>query len=250
MIKIKNLIFSYGKNRILENINFSANSGEILSIIGPNGSGKTTLLKCINRILNSDGEILVDGINIKKLNQIDIAKIISYVPQDGYNFFPQTVFDMVLLGRKPYISWGISKKDIEIVINCLNLIDLKEFALRYFNELSDGERQKVLLARALSQESKILLLDEPTSNLDLKHQYEIFKIIKKLTKENNTTVLSALHDLNLAARFSDRIIMLKNGKIFAEGKPFDVLTEENIFNVYGIKVVVKKEMGFLNIVPL
>jgi len=248
MIEVKNLNFSYGKNLVLDNINFSANEGEILSIIGPNGSGKTTLLKCINKILNPEGDILIDDKDIKKLRQNDIAKIISYVPQDGYNFFPQTVFDTVLLGRKPYINWGVSKEDIEIVSNYLNLMGIKEFALRYFNELSGGERQKVLIARALSTEAKILLLDEPTSNLDIKHQYEIFKIIKKLAEENNIIVISAIHDLNLSARFSDKIIMLKDGKTFTEGKPDSVLTEGNIKNVYGIDTIVKKE-EFIYIIP-
>ena len=179
MIEVRNLKFSYGKNLVFDNINFSANEGEILSIVGPNGSGKTTLLKCINKILNPEGEIIVDDINLKNLKQNSLAKIISYVPQDGHNFFPQTVFDTVLLGRKPYINWGVSKKDIEIVSNYLNLMGIKKFALRYFNELSGGERQKILIARALATEARILLLDEPTSNLDLKHQYEIFRIIKK-----------------------------------------------------------------------
>jgi len=248
MIEVKDLSFSYGKNPILDKIGFCVNEGEALSIIGPNGSGKTTLLRCMNRILNPAGEVTVDGINIKELNRIEVARIFGYVPQDGFYQFPQTVFDTVLLGRKPYITWGVSRKDIEIISTYLDLMDLEKFALRYFNELSGGERQRALIARALSGEPKVLLLDEPTSNLDLKHQYEIFKMIKKLAKENNITVILAIHDLNLSARFSDRIIMLKEGKIFAEGIPEAVLIPENIRNVYGIEVVIKKE-EFIYIIP-
>ena len=168
ILSVDGIEFSYKSKRILENVKFKVNRGDVVSILGVNGAGKSTLIKCINKILKpKQGTILIDNYDIDKLDNLEIAKKMGYVPQraDG-NYM--TVFDTVLLGRKPHIKWEISEKDIELVNNILKLMNLEDYALRYTNELSGGELQKVIIARALVQEPHVLLLDEPTNNLDLK----------------------------------------------------------------------------------
>lgn len=233
---INKLSFNYASIPVLSDIEFAVEAGEILSIVGPNGSGKSTLLRCINRILKArQNTVLIDGKDINKLNLKELSKIMGYVPQASACAFPFTVFDVVLMGRKPYIHWSLSERDYEIVAETLAFLGIKELAMRHFNELSGGEQQKVIIARALAQEPQVLLLDEPTSSLDIKHQLEILLMLKCLAQSKHCSVIMAIHDLNLASRFSDRILMLKKGSIFAAGTPEMVLTEENIAAVYGVK---------------
>ena len=160
----------------------------------------------------------------------------GYVPQSSTSTFPFTVFDIVLMGRRPYINWSLSERDNEIAAEMLDFLGIRDLAMRHFNELSGGEQQKVVIARALAQQPNLLLLDEPTSSLDIKHQLEILCILGELAQTNHCSVIVAMHDLNLASRFSDRMLMLKQGRIFAVGTPESVLTEENIEEVYGVKV--------------
>ena len=224
----------------------------MLSIVGPNGSGKSTLLKCINRILKTkQNTVLIDGKDASKLNLKELSKIMGYVPQSSTSTFPFTVFDVVLMGRKPYIHWNISERDNEIVAEMLDFLGIGDLAMRHFNELSGGEQQKVIIARALAQQPQLLLLDEPTSSLDIKHQLEILCMLKSLTQSKERSVIVSMHDLNLASRFSDRMLMLKQGCIYAVGTPEDVLTEENIEAVYGIKASVSNSIiGKPQITPL
>ncbi|MGB9841584.1 MAG: ABC transporter ATP-binding protein [Candidatus Bathyarchaeales archaeon] len=233
---INKLCFNYASIPVLKDIEFAVEAGEILSIVGPNGSGKSTLLRCINRILKTrQNTVLIDGKDASKLNLKELSRIMGYVPQVSTSMFPFTVFDVVLMGRKPYIHWSLSERDYEIVAETLDFLGIKELAMRHFNELSGGEQQKVIVARALAQEPQVLLLDEPTSSLDIKHQLEILLILKCLAQSKHCSVIMAIHDLNLASRFSDRILMLKKGCIFAAGTPETVLTEDNIAAVYGVK---------------
>ena len=233
---INKLSFSYNSIAALKNVKLELCLNEVLSIVGPNGSGKTTLLKCIDRILKpSQGAVLVDGRDVANIGLGELSKIIGYVPQSSTSTFPFTVFDMVLMGRKPYIQWSVGERDKEIVAEILTFLGISKLAARYFNELSGGEQQKVIVARALAQQPQILLLDEPTSNLDIKHQLEVLNIVKDLTRSRQLSVIMAMHDLNLASRFSDKMIMLKHGSIFAVGTSKSVLTEENIESVYGVK---------------
>ena len=233
---INKLSFSYNSIAALKNEKLELCLNEVLSIVGPNGSGKTTLLKCIDRILKpSQGAVLVDGRDVANIGLGELSKIIGYVPQSSTSTFPFTVFDMVLMGRKPYIQWSVGERDKEIVAEILTSLGISKLAARYFNELSGGEQQKVIVARALAQQPQILLLDEPTSNLDIKHQLEVLNIVKDLTRSRQLSVIMAMHDLNLASRFSDKMIMLKHGSIFAVGTSKSVLTEENIESVYGVK---------------
>lgn len=237
MLELRNISFSYGKKMILDGIILSVQKGEIIGIIGPNGSGKSTLLKCMNLILKARGEILLNGTKLYNLSVKEISRLISYVPQNVQTHsFPIKVFDVVLLGRRPYIRWNVVDRDLEIVADTFSMLDLEHLSMRNFNELSGGEKQKVLITRALVQEPKVLLLDEPTSNLDLKHQLEIMEILRNIAIEKELIVNIVLHDLNLAGRFCDRLILLHEGKIFAEGNPADVLTDFNIREVYGIDV--------------
>ena len=233
---VNKLSFKYDGIQVLKDVDMEVKLGEMLSIVGSNGSGKSTLLKCINRILKTQqNTVLIDGEDTSKLNLKALSRIMGYVPQSSTNTFPFTVFDIVLMGRKPYIHWSLSERDTEIVAEMLDYIGIGELAMRHYNELSGGEQQKVIIARALAQQPQFLLLDEPTSSLDIKHQLEILCILKSLAKTKHCSVIVAMHDLNLASRFSDRMLMLKQGCIFTVGTPDAVLTEENIESVYGVK---------------
>jgi len=251
-LTVNKLSFKYDGTQVLKDVDMEIKIGEMLSIVGPNGSGKSTLLKCINRILKTqENTVLIDGEDTNKLKLKELSKIMGYVPQSSTNTFPFTVFDIVLMGRKPYIHWSLSERDTEIVAEMLDYIGIGELAMRHFNELSGGEQQKVIIARALAQQPQFLLLDEPTSSLDIKHQLEILCILKSLAKTKHCSVIVAMHDLNLASRFSDRMFMLKQGCIFTVGTPDAVLTEENIESVYGVKTqVTNSVLGRPQVTPL
>jgi iron complex transport system ATP-binding protein len=233
---INKLSFNYNGFPALKDVELEMGLGEVLSIVGPNGSGKTTLIKCINRILKTKhNTVLINGKDTGKIGLRELSKMMGYVPQNSTSTFPFTVFDIVLLGRRPYIHWSLSERDKEIVAEILRFLGIDKLAMRHFDELSGGEQQKVVIARALAQQPQILLLDEPTSNLDIKHQLEILCILRGLAQSKHCSVIVAMHDLNLASRFSDRMLILKQGRIFAVGTPGSVLTEENIESVYGVK---------------
>ena len=242
-LKINKLSFSYNSTPILKDVELEVGLGEMLCIVGPNGSGKSTLLKCINQILKTEqNSVLINGQDAKTMNLKELSMIIGYVPQSSTSAFPFTVFDVVLMGRKPYINWSLSDRDSEIVAEMLDFLGIGSLAMRHFTELSGGEQQKVIIARALAQQPQLLLLDEPTSSLDIKHQLEILCILKSLAETQHCSVIVAMHDLNLASRFSDRLLMLKRGCVFAVGTPDSVLTEGNIESVYGVKVRVSKSI--------
>lgn len=249
---INDVRFSYRSFEALKGISFELRESEILGIIGPNGSGKTTLLKCINKILEpKQGEILLDGRKIRKMKRIEVAKNLGYVPQNAHaGFDSPTVFDVVLMGRRPYIEWRCCDKDTEKVWEILAMLHIESLAMRKFDELSGGQQQKVLIARALAQEAKVLLLDEPTSNLDIRHQLEVMNLIERLVTEKNLAGITAIHDLNLASRYCDKIVMMKEGKIFAAGRVDRVLTPENIEKVYGVRVAIDGCHGKPHIVVL
>lgn len=248
---IKDLEFSYNSLPFLKDITLEVNPGEILSILGPNGSGKTTIIKCINKILKpSGGVVFLDDRNISSISLKEMAMFLSYVPQSTHSSFTLTVFDMVLLGRKPYVSWKVSEDDKKIVFEMLKLVKLDGMAFRVFSELSGGEKQKVLIARALCQQPDVLLLDEPTSNLDLKHQFEILKLIESLVRNRSLSAVMAVHDLNLALRFSDKIVILKEGRIYAAGDVCSTLNKENIKEVFGVETIISNYSGKPYIIPL
>lgn len=250
-LKVREVQFSYRSEPVLKDVCLEVREGEVVGLVGPNGSGKTTLLKCIGRILKpTKGVILLNGNELGKVSSKELARILGYVPQSSPGSFPLTVFESVLLGRRPYIRWKLSRRDKEIVHNTLRLMELDKLALRMFGELSGGERQKVLIARALAQEPEVLLLDEPTSNLDLRHQIEVLQLIADIVREKRLSAIMAIHDLNLASMFSDKIIMLKEGRIYAAGRGEEVLNPDNIWEVYGVRVTISYDSGRPYIIPL
>lgn len=250
-IDIRNISFSYNSVSVLNNISMSVEKGEFVCILGPNGSGKSTLMKCINNILKTKtGSILIDGTETKRLSQIDIAKKIGYIPQASNSRISSTVFETVILGRRPYVNWKLSENDREIALNAIRLMGIENLAFRDFNKLSGGEQQKVIITRALAQEPSVLLIDEPTNNLDLKHQMEVLSLISAIKREKNIAVLMAIHDLNLAARYADKVVMMKDGKICYAGKPDDVLNCENIRNIFEVEVLISKISGITQVVTM
>jgi iron complex transport system ATP-binding protein len=239
-LSVQNLSFRYASIEVLKDLCLEVGDGQILSIVGPNGSGKSTLIKCIDRIVTPDsGKILVDRRNLTGMTRMELARTISYVPQNSLRVFPNTVFDVVLMGRRPHLGWRNGGNDEHKVWEVLRLLGLEDLALASFPELSGGQQQKVLIARALVQETGVILLDEPTSNLDIWHQIDVMEIIRDLVHTCDITAIIAIHDLNIAAKYSHRIMMMKSGKIVAAGKPDVVFTEENLSSVYEIRVRIK-----------
>lgn len=250
-LKVNNIEFAYNSIPVLENISMELNCSEVLGIVGPNGTGKSTLIRCIDHILNPKrGSIFLDEQDISKMTRMEIARKIGYVPQSIEGVFPASVIDTVLMGRRPYLRWKSSKEDLDYVLEVLELLGMMEFSIRDINEISGGQQQKVLIARALAQKADLLLLDEPTSNLDIRHQLEVMEIMKNIVKNKGISAIMALHDLNLASRYADRIIMMKEGKIFAAGNPASVLTVENIKQVYGVRALVTDNGERPYIIPI
>jgi iron complex transport system ATP-binding protein len=241
-ITVQDLTFSYRSTPTLNKVSIQLCDSEVLGMVGPNGSGKTTLLKCINKILEpKQGKILLGDQSISKMSRLDVAKQLGYVPQSTLgNNEVTTVFEMVLIGRRPHITWQSSPKDEEKVWEALKKLNVEHLAMRNFYELSGGEQQRVLVARSLAQEAKVLLLDEPTSNLDIRHQLEVMDLTRKLVVNQKLSAVIAIHDLNLAARYCDKIVMMKEGAVFAAGEAKAVLTTENIGAAYGVEV----EIGY------
>jgi len=256
MIKLQttNIVFGYdgaSSPPILDNVCLELAPSKILSIVGPNGSGKSTLLKCIDRILKpQQGSVLLDRKEIMNMDRMEIAKKIGYVQQNISRGFPTSVFDTVLMGRRPHLNWLSGEEDEEKIWEVLRLLEIEDLALKYFGELSGGQQQKVLIARALAQEAEVILLDEPTSNLDIMRQFEVMDIIRDLVNKKLVSAIIAIHDLNLASRYSDKIIMMKHGKVVYAGVPSHVLTSDNIASVYGVETIVRTQSEAPYIIPV
>ena len=243
-INIKGLQFSYTSVPILDDINLNLDGKKLVSILGPNGVGKSTLIHCINKILTpKGGVVLMDGKDIKEITVKEMSKIVGYVPYSANDSFPLSVVDTVLMGRHPHSKWGSLDNDLRIVYETLEQLGITHLAMRSFNELSAGQHQKVMLARGLVQEPEVLLLDEPTSNLDVRHQIDVTKLLKKMVSEKGILTIMISHDINIAAKYSDEIIMMHDGKIFATGTPEEVITEDNLRTVYGVECVVVEDQG-------
>ena len=248
---IDGIEFGYSSSPVLKDITLDASGPQLLSIIGPNGVGKSTLIHCINRILSPNkGTVLIDGDNVNSISLKDLAKKVGYVPYSANDAFPLSVVDTVMMGRHPHATYKSLDKDLDIVYDTLRLLNIEDLALRSFDELSAGQHQKVMLARGLVQEPEILLLDEPTSNLDIKHQMEVTRILRSLSQEKGILIIMISHDLNIAAKYSDTMMMLANGSIFSIGTPSEVLTKENIKEVYGVESEIIDSYGRPHIIML
>jgi iron complex transport system ATP-binding protein len=242
-IRTENLTFAYKDKPVLDGISLSVEKGEMVGILGPNGSGKTTLLKICSAVLKGRGAVKLNGKNVQTYGKRELSRLFAMVPQDNQILFPYTVAEIVLMGRASYHSPLALEgdQDIEVARASMELTDCLSFAERYLHELSGGEKQRVIIARALAQEPEILLLDEPSAFLDLKHQVQVFELMRRLNRERALTIVAALHDLNLAALFFPRLVLLSDGRIYRDGSPKEVLTEKTIEDVYGIQVRIEPD---------
>jgi iron complex transport system ATP-binding protein len=243
VLNINNVDCYYDSVKIVENVSFSVKTGSFVGILGPNGSGKTTLLKSISRILKpKKGAIMLEDQDIYTLKPVDLAKRLSVVSQGTVIAFSFTALDVVLMGRSPHLSRfaSESEKDVEIAKRCMAYTGTLNLADRLITELSGGERQRVIIAKALAQEPHVLLLDEPTTHLDVSNQFEIMSILRQLCNENKLLVVGVFHDFNLAANYCDSLILLKDGKIVDAGKSEKVLTPQNIKTIFGIETLVRE----------
>jgi iron complex transport system ATP-binding protein len=243
LLKINNLFGGYGKEEVIKDVSLEIRKGDFLGIIGPNGSGKSTLLRLMSRVLTfQKGDILLDGKDITRIGLKEFCQRVAFVPQDTLINFSFTVWEIALMGRIPHLKrlQFETQKDFSIAGNSLFLTDTLQLKGKDIDELSAGERQRVIIAKALTQEPILLLLDEPTSHLDIGHQVQILDLLKKLNRENQLSIAMVLHDLNLASEYCNRIILLNEGGIFKEGQPEEVLTYQNIETVYKTLVIVNK----------
>jgi len=249
ILQVNGVSFGYRGRKVLDGVRFSVSPGELMVILGPNGVGKTTLLRCINSILKpAQGAIWVDGRKVSDLTPQQIARRVGYVPQQQTNG-RMTAFDAILMGRRPHIQWRVSDEDLRIVDGAIKSLALQELAMRYIDQMSGGELQKVAIGRAMVQEPKLLLLDEPTSNLDLKNQLEILRLLRHAIQDHGMAAVMTMHNLNMALRFADKYLFLKDGRIFDVGRPEEI-SAETVKEVYGIAVEIHRHNGHLLVIPV
>ncbi|HEX2868624.1 MAG TPA: ABC transporter ATP-binding protein [Ignavibacteriales bacterium] len=243
LVELKNICFSYSSSSKdeplfqLKNIHLRIEGGEFISVLGPNGSGKSTLLKIISGLLKySQGKISLEGENYRNISRKALARAIAFVPQSSLTIFPFSIYEIVMMGRTPYLNmFGYeNKEDRRLVNEAIEMVDIQHLKHKGINEVSGGEAQRAFIARAIVQNPKLILLDEPNSHLDIKHQLSIFNLIKKLNEEKGLSVLSVSHDLNLAGFYSSRVILMKEGRILEDDRTDRILTKDNIYRVFGV----------------
>jgi len=253
-VSVRHLGFSYGGSAVLDDVSFEVERGEFFGIVGPNGSGKTTLLKLLTGVARAErGEILLFDRDIRHMRHREIARVVAVVPQETTLTFPFSVRQIVLMGRAPYLGAFAfeSERDFEIAQAAMAQTDTCHLSARLFTALSGGEKQRVIIARALAQQPQIMLLDEPTTFLDIRHEFEIYDLLRALNRRDGLTVIAICHNLNLASQYCSKIMMLNGGKVFTVGAPAEVLTEANIKEVYRAEVCVehRRDYGFPLILP-
>jgi len=248
MISVNDVRFSYGKNEVIKGISFESEENTVISILGPNGTGKTTFLKCMCGVHKpSSGEILVDGTDISRLSSKELAKKIAFVPQT----VPpsrMSVFDSILIGRKPYIEWSATKADLDKVSSVIDALGMSDLSLKYMDEISGGEFQKAQIARAIVQEPSVLVLDEPTNNLDISNQHRTMHMIMDIVRSRGMCTIMTMHDINLAVHYSDKLMFIKNGRIEAYGGS-EIVTEKLIEDIYGLESEIIYHKGVPLVVP-
>jgi len=239
ILELKNISFSYGDKMVIRHVSLGVKKGEILGILGPNGAGKSTLLKLMSGVFKPiRGDVILENRSLRQISAKEIAKFTSVVPQTSQVPFAYSALEIVLMGRAPHLStFGFeTKRDLRVALDAMERTDCTHFNTRDIHELSGGERQRVILARALAQEPQLLLLDEPTTFLDIRHTKDFARILKNLRDEERITIVCALHDLNLAASLCDRIVLLKEGEVVAGGNPKDVINCETISSVFDSEI--------------
>ncbi len=248
ILEVKGLDFAYNGRRVLEQVSLALEAGCIMAVVGVNGAGKTTLLKSLNRVLEpGPGVVFCDGRDVRDFSRSELARKMGYLPQQAAGG-RLTVFESVLLGRRPYLAAGMSARDYQVVEAALARLGLAELAMRPVSQLSGGQFQKVLLARALAQEPRVLLLDEPTSSLDLKNQLEVMGLVRRVVDEQHLAAVVSIHDLNLALRFADTFVFLKDGRVLANLSR-DGVDAEIIARAYGLEVALVRVNGATVVVP-
>jgi iron complex transport system ATP-binding protein len=242
-VRVKGMEFAYGATPVLHSVSVdAARPGEVLGLVGPNAAGKSTLLKCVAGLLKSRGRVWFEGEEVRTNDQWrKLRRQVTYLPQEYASTAAITVFEAILVARQQSASWIVGDDNVAAVAAIIDDLRLEPISLRYLSELSGGQRQMVAVAQALARDPRVLLLDEPTSSLDLQRQLELLQLVRRLAAERAMTVLIALHDLNLAARFVDRLVILDGGRTYADGLPQEVLTEEMLESVYGIEARVERD---------
>ncbi len=242
-LKIGHVSFSYPDGLVLDDVDLSVASGEMVGLLGPNGSGKTTLVKLASGVLKPlAGDIRLDDADLRSLSRKAVARSVAVMPQYFHIPFAFTVGEVIALGRLPFIRTiaGETAADREAVSSAMAVVGIADLAERRFDELSGGERQKVVLAMALAQQPRLLLLDEPTAHLDISYQIEILEQVSRLNRDRGVTVIAAMHDLNLASLYFDRLVLLKEGRVRTDGRPVDVITEDTLQTVFSAPVTVER----------
>lgn len=247
-IVIEELHFSYGDRKILEDIHLDLDDRCMVSILGPNGVGKTTLLKCVCRMHEPEcGNVRINNKNVFDFRPRELSKLVSYVPQRSRPS-NMTVFDAVMIGRKPHIDWSISEYDIDVVWKILNLLKMEHLSLKYLDNISGGELQKIQIARAIAQNTDIMILDEPTNNLDISNQQEILHLIGQLVEKRGMCAVMTMHDINLALAYSDKYVFVKEGRVIGYGGD-EIVTEEIIRETYNVNTNILEHEGRKIVVP-
>ena len=252
MIGVSRVSVELGKQPVLRDVSVDVARGEWVTVVGPNGAGKSTLLRFVAGLVAGDGELRLDGCPASSLSHRDRARLVALVPQSPIVPDGIRVVDYVLLGRTPHLRplASESPRDLASVREALERLDLVEFAHRVVTTLSGGERQRVLIARALAQQAPVVLLDEPTTALDIGHQQQVLELVDALRRDHDLTVMTTMHDLTLAGQYADRVVLLDSGRVVVDGSPETVLTEENLLRYYGAHVRVTRHETGVSVLPL
>ena len=247
-LRIEHLGFSYRKDRILRDISFYARGGEVTAIIGANAVGKSTLLKCISGILRAQGEILLDGQSVKGMSSTELTRRIGYLTQENPTQALLSVFEVVLLGRMASLPLKIPTEELEKVWAVMREVKIDGIAARGFHQLSGGQRRVVSILQAIVREPEALLLDEPIANLDIQHQLEVLDLVRDYTRKKKTATVVTLHELNMAARYADRVVVLKDGMVYKQGIPKDVFTAEMVRQTYQVEAEITADRSGIPVV--